>query len=112
MKNGDFNNGTVRISNDILTLISAMATVEIEGVYSLLGMENIDISKVNTNQIKGVLLDVEEDSILIDIDIIVEEDRKVNRVAMAVQKNVIDKIKLMTGLDVNCVNIQITGLHS
>ncbi|MGO4986727.1 Asp23/Gls24 family envelope stress response protein [Gallicola sp. Sow4_E12] len=111
MKREEFNNGSVRISNDILTLISAIAASEVEGVYSLVGMEGVDMTRVHSNQIKGVALETDGQNILIDIDIIAECEGKVNRIAKIVQENVIDKLKLMTGLDATCVNVQIEGLN-
>lgn len=110
MNREEFNNGSVRISNDILTLISAMAAYEVEGVYALVGMEGVDMNRVHSNQIKGVVLETDGQNILIDIDIIAECDGKVNRIAKTVQKNVIDKLKLMTGLDATCVNVKIESL--
>lgn len=111
MKKEEFNNGSVRISNDILTLISAMAAYEVKGVSSLVGMEGVDMSQVHSSQIKGVELAMDGQSIMIGIDIIVDCEGKVNRIATAVQKNVIDKLKLMTGLDATAVNVKVEGLN-
>ena len=112
MRANEFNNGSVRISNDIIILISARATTEVEGVYSLAGMEkNESLKKVHTNQIKGVEIEIDQNSLMINVSIIVLEGYNVNIVAREVQENITEQIKLMTGLNVDCVNILVEGLR-
>ena len=46
MNKNKFENGSIKISNDIFYMIAAMATIEVEGVKSIVGIPT-DVEKIN-----------------------------------------------------------------
>ena len=48
--NASFKNGSVKISNDIITLIAAMAALEVEDVVSLNGTTEAEIGRASCRE--------------------------------------------------------------
>lgn len=105
-----FNNGTVKISNDILLLIASIAAQEVEGVHCLVGKsEGKDRRKKET--IKGVSMSIDGQEISVSVNAIFQEGVRILEVAQNIQENVKKQIEVMTGLSVKNVDVSVEGLH-
>ena len=105
--------GNIKISVDVVTTIAGIAASEIEGVSCMYtsfaaGVAQRLGAKKSTS--KGVKVDMTEDSVSVDLYIVVEYGVKIPELAWSIQENVKTKIETMTGLDVSKVNIHIEGI--
>lgn len=105
--------GTVKISNEVVSIIAGLAATEIEGVVGMSGGFTRDITEMfgMKNLSKGVKVEVGEKEAAIDIFIIVKYGTKISEVATNVQKNVKSKVETMTGLNVVEVNVNVQGVN-
>ncbi len=105
--------GTVKIANDVVSIIAGLAATEVEGVYGMSGGITRDITEMfgMKNLSKGVKVEVGEKEAAIDLFIIVEYGMKISEVAENVQENVKTKVETMTGLNVVEVNVNVQGVN-
>lgn len=108
-KNENTENGNVRISNEVISIIAGVAANEIDGVVSMSGGITGGITEMlgMKNLSKGVKVDINEKEANIDIFITVEYGIKISEIGVKVQKNVKDTVENMTGLEVKSVNVNI-----
>lgn len=110
--NNNTENGSVRISNDVVSIIAGVAATEVKGVVGMssgitggitemLGMKNLS---------KGVKVEVGDQEAAIDIFIIVEYGTDIAKLGKEVQENVKSSVQTMTGLNVVEVNVNIQGV--
>ncbi|NLW40208.1 MAG: Asp23/Gls24 family envelope stress response protein [Tissierellia bacterium] len=111
--NDKIKHGTVKIANEVVSVIAGLAATEIEGVTSMSGGITGDITEMlgMKNLSKGVKVEVGEKETAIDIYIIVEYGYKISEVASKVQQNVKDAVETMTGLKVVEVNVNVQGVN-
>jgi uncharacterized alkaline shock family protein YloU len=105
--------GAVRVANEVIASIAALASCEIEGVA---GMDDAaarhfgDWVRRQTAH-RGVRVQVESDrSIHLEVFITVEADAKLADVAAAVQGNVVEATERMLGLEVGEVNVFVSSV--
>lgn len=93
------NIGTIRIAEDVVSIIAGLAAIEIPGVANMsggfagglaeaLGMKNLS---------KGVKVDMGEREVSIDLYIIVEYGVRIPEVAWNIQEKVKKTVENMTG---------------
>ena len=107
-------NNSVRISDDAVAMYAGIAISEIPGVYGMSGTlagitEAISGKK---NYAKGVRVDVNEKTVKIDVNIIVEYGARIPDVAFEIQTKVTKSVETMTGLRVAEVNVNVQGVHA
>lgn len=111
MTKSKFENGSIKISNDIFYMIAAMATIEVEGVKSIVGIP-ADIEKINAkNSKKGIEIEFLEKGIQICVRISVEYGQKFEEIVKKIQENIKLKIEVMTSIKVLGVNICIESIE-
>ncbi|MBQ8588555.1 MAG: Asp23/Gls24 family envelope stress response protein [Clostridia bacterium] len=108
----EFLNGNIKISDEVIETIASVAVSEIEGVSSI-GAGLVDgiarrLTKKPTTS--GIKASVGEESTSIDINIVVKYGVRIPEVAWNVQDAVKREIELMTGLNVEKVNVRIVGI--
>ena len=106
-------NGSVMISEDVIASIVAQAVKEVEGVVSLNVKYGADIAEmiVKKNWGKGMKIQIAEDnSLVIDCDILIGYNQSVVTIAQAVQASVISHLEAMTGVKVASVNVNVSGI--
>lgn len=106
-------NGSVMISEDVITTIADHAINEVEGVAALSTKTGADIAEMigKKNWGKGLKITIDEnDSVYIDCNIIVAYGQSVVCVAKAVQEAVTTAIVSMTGVKVASVNVNVCGI--
>lgn len=109
----DQENGTVQISEDVITSIVAVAVGETEGVAGFSARLGSDIAEIlgKRNWGKGVRLTItEDDRLYIECNIIAIYGYAVVNVAKAVQDNVSSAVESMTGMQVTEVNVNVCGI--
>lgn len=101
--------GSVKISEEVVSIIAGLAATEIKGVAGMSGGIVGGIAEMlgRKNLSKGVKVAVGEKEAAVDLYIIVEYGVKIPDVAWQIQENVKKAIETMTGLNVVEVNIHI-----
>lgn len=104
--------GSIKIADEVVSIIAGLATVEIEGVAAMVGGFAGGIAEIlgKRSLSKGVKAAVGERETAVDLFVILDYGVNIPHVAATVQKNVKSAIENMTGLDVVQVNIHIQGI--
>lgn len=104
--------GNIKISVDVVTTIAGIAASEIAGVsmYTSFAAGVAQRLGAKKSTSKGVKVDMNANSVSVDLYIVVEYGVKIPELAWNIQENVKTKIETMTGLDVSKVNIHIEGI--
>ncbi|MDO4170898.1 MAG: Asp23/Gls24 family envelope stress response protein [Lachnospiraceae bacterium] len=104
--------GEIKIADDVIAVIAALAATEVKGVARMYGnITNEIVSKLGRQRIsKGVKITVGENAV--SVDLVLELDYGVNipTVSEKVQDKVKSAIETMTGLTVSEVNVRIAGV--
>ena len=105
--------GTIRIADEVVSIVAGLAATEIDGVASMSGGIAGGIAEVlgKKNFSKGVKVDVGEEEASIDLSIIARYGTRIPDVAWAVQENVKKAVEEMTGLKVQKVNVHVQGVQ-
>ncbi len=102
--------GSINISEDVISMIAVEAIKEVEGVG---GITNAGAGKEflgKKHPFKGIRVSVEEDKVTVDTCILVTYGNPVNEVAKQVQTSVSKAVGDMTGLTVESVNVNVSGV--
>jgi uncharacterized alkaline shock family protein YloU len=100
--------GSINYSNEVLAKIAALATDEVEGVVGTSGGSLSDMLGVKN---RGIRVELEEESVTVDLNIVIEYGKKLHVVSKAVQDSVKKGIENMTALKVAAVNVNVHSLH-
>ena len=105
--------GSVKIADDVVELIAALAATEVNGVSSLAGnLTNELMSKVGIkNLTKGVKVEVLEGNVRVDLAVTIEYGYNIPETCQKVQGKVKAAIENMAGLVCSDVNIRIAGIN-
>lgn len=106
------NIGQVKISDDVIIIIAGIATSSVKGVSTTRtgvadGISNL-FSKNNYS--KGVKVEINENTVILDIFINVEYGHKISDVAKEVQSTVKKEIETMTDMEVAAVNVHVLNI--
>ena len=104
--------GDVRIADEVVAIIAGLATTEVEGVSSMAGnITNEIVSKLGMKNLsKGILVEVMENEVKVDVAINIAYGYSIPDVSAKVQDKVKSAIENMTGLTVADVNIRVAGV--
>ena len=105
----------IQISNDVIAVIAGVAVSEVQGVSSMAGGFAGGITEVlsgKKNLAKGIKVEKEENSVKIDVNIIVEYGTRIPDVAFEIQNRVKTAVENMTGLKVEEVNVHVQGVNT
>jgi uncharacterized alkaline shock family protein YloU len=104
--------GTVRIADDVVSIIAGLAAMEVEGVAAMSGGIAGGIAEVlgRRNLSKGVKVEVGTEEAKIDIFIVVRYGVRIPDVAWEIQENVKKAVETMTGLRAMQVNVHVQGV--
>ncbi len=106
-------NGSVMISEDVITTIVANAVAEVEGVVGLSTKPGADIADMIGKKSwgKGIKVVISEDNaITIDCNVNVGYGQSVVTVAKSVQEAVCSALESTTGVAVAAVNVNVCGI--
>jgi len=104
--------GSINISEDVIAVIAAAATTEVEGVYGLFYAHGKELSNMMSKKSlsRGIKLLIEENNVDVDVFIMVEMGYSVSDIGEEVQKSVASAIESAVGVTVNTVNVHICGI--
>ena len=101
--------GEIVIAPRVLEKIIAIATAKVEGVHSFSNKSVSDtLSKLSLG--RGVYLRNVDEKLTVDIYLYLEYGVKVPKVAMTIQKAVKDAVYNMADVELDVVNIHVTGI--
>lgn len=106
-------NGSVQISEEVITTIVAHAIEEVEGVIGLNAKPGADIVELigKKGWGKGLKISIaEDDSLTVDCNITVAYGQSVVSVAGAVQESVTNALESMAGVKISAVNVNVCGI--
>ena len=109
----DSNLGEVKIADEVVAIIAALAATEIDGVASMAGnITNEVIGKLGIKNLsKGVKVDVLEGIVTVSLALNIKYDYSIIEVTKKVQEKVKNAVENMTGLEVADVNIKVAGVE-
>jgi uncharacterized alkaline shock family protein YloU len=104
--------GDVRVADEVVAIIAGLAATEVEGVSSMAGnITNEIVSKLGMKNLsKGIMIEVAEGEVKVDVAIHVAYGYEIPDVSTKVQDKVQSAIENMTGLKVAVVNVRIAGV--
>lgn len=105
--------GTVRIADDVVAMIAALAATEVEGIAAMAGnLTNELLSRVGVRGLsRGARVEVSGGKVKVELAIIMEYGYNIPATCQKVQTRVKNAIENMTGLEVQDVNIRIAGIN-
>ena len=108
-------NDGIKISDDVVAVIAGVAVSEVPGVAGMAGGFAGGISEVfsgKKNLAKGIKAEINENTVKLDVNIIVEYGSRIPDVAFEIQNRVKKAVESMTGLKVEEVNVHVQGVNT
>jgi len=105
-------NGSINISEDVITSLVRTAIEEVEGVSGLsntAGAELAEFIKLKTVT-RGVKVQFDEESIAVDTIVTVKYGYNIIEVAKNVQEKAVNIIQSTTGIENAKVNVHVSGI--
>ena len=108
----DPNLGEVKIADEVVAIIAALAATEVEGVASMAGnITNDLIARLGMKNLsRGVKVDVLEGIVTVSLALVLKYGYNIMHVSAKIQEKVKAAVENMTGLTVADVNIRIAGV--
>ena len=109
-------NGTVVFATDVIATIAGLAATEVEGVASMVGSTSGGLAEIfkrgqNARSLtKGVRVELNDNTVSVQLTIVVDYGSPIPRVAKNIQENVKKAIETMSGLEVTAVNVVVQGV--
>ena len=109
----DSSMGEVKIADEVVAIIAALAATEVEGVASMAGnITNELISRLGMKNLsKGVKVDVLEGVVTVSLALNMKYNYSIMDVSAKVQEKVRSAVENMTGLEVADVNVKVAGVE-
>ena len=109
----DASKGEIKIADEVVAIIAALAATEVEGVASMAGnITNELIGKLGMKNLsKGVKVDVLGGIVTVSLALNLKYNYSIVEVSARVQEKVKNAIENMTGLEVADVNIKVAGVE-
>lgn len=106
------NNGVVQIADDVLVAIVQTATMEIDGVHSIISTLASEImEKLGKKTNKGINIFNNNNKLTININLSIKQNYKILEVAQNVQNKVKSAMESMTGLEIDKININVVSIE-
>ena len=103
-----------KTADEAIVSCAAKAALETQGVFALhggiAGAVTLNIFR-KTRDTRGVKVSRDEDEINVDLAVIVRYGVKIPSVAWSIQENVKKRVKEVTDISVDYVNILVQGIH-
>lgn len=104
--------GSVKIADDVVAKIAALAALEVDGVSEMAGgftSENIEKASPKNLQ-KSSRIYLTEGKVRVDMSILMDYSYNIPATSKTVQDKVKSQVESMTGLSVTDVNVRIAGI--
>lgn len=104
--------GEVKVADEVIAIIAGLAATEVDGVSSMAGnITNEIVSRLGMKNLsKGILVEVFDDEVKVDVAINIAYGYNIPDVSTKVQDKVRSTIESMTGLNVAVVNVRIASV--
>ena len=104
--------GEVRVADEVVAIIAGWAATEVDGVSSMAGnITNEIVSRLGMKNLsKGIMVEVLEDEVKVDVAINIAYGFSIPEVSARVQEKVKSAIENMTGLSVAVINVRIASV--
>lgn len=105
-------NGSINISDDVISTMVRTAITEIDGVAGIsntAGAELAELIGIKTVS-KGIKVQIVDDTIKVDAVILVRYGCNIVNVAKEVQNSVTEAVQAITGIDKAEVNVHVSGV--
>ncbi len=105
--------GKITFAPDVIATIANLAAAEVDGVDGMSGnvAENISgMLNAKKNLTKGVRVDIGEESVGIELAVIIRYGYKLHEVCANIQRSIKNAIETMTGLQVTQVNVSVQSI--
>lgn len=104
--------GDIRIADEVVAIIAGLAATEVDGVSSMAGnITNEIVSRLGMKNLsKGIMVEVLEDEVKVDVAINIAYGFNIPEVSAKVQDKIKSAIENMTGLKVAVVNVRIASV--
>ena len=104
--------GSIKIADDVVARIAALAALEVDGVSSTAGNYTSDnLEKISRKNLsKGAKVIVEGGEVKVDLALMMVYGFNIPATCQQVQTRVKASVETMTGLEVTDVNIRIAGI--
>jgi len=104
--------GSINISEDVVAVIAAAATVDVSGVHGLFFASGKELTNMvgKKGLSKGVKLVIDGEDVIVDVYILTELGFSVSEVGAEVQSAVISAVEAAVGVTVTAVNVHICGV--
>ncbi len=110
-KEGNEKIGAVRIADDVVPVIAALAAAEVDGVVSIDNSQNDIMSRMGVRKApKGVKVDISGKTVKVDMALGIHAGYNVPETSREVQEKVKTSIETMTNLEVVDVNVRIASV--
>jgi uncharacterized alkaline shock family protein YloU len=105
--------GEVHIADEVIAIITGLAATEVDGVAGMVGNFTGGLVEMlgKKNLAKGVIVEVGEQDVSLELSIIVEFGSSIPEVTEKVQQKVKNAVETMTGLEVEEINIRVAGVN-
>ena len=112
MGEGEIDLGSVKIADEVVTMIAGFAAQEVEGVYEMAGNNTSGLfSKSEIKKAtKGVRVDVADGNVRVDLAIVLAYGYNIPSTSSKIQARVKSAIENMTGLVVTNINVRVAGI--
>lgn len=100
--------GNIRISEEVLAVIAADAANEVDGVAGFNG--NLAQQIMGKSQKKGIRILMGDDAVVLELDILIKYGYTIPDVARKVQDAVTGAVEATSGLNVEAVNVTVSGV--
>ena len=102
--------GSVHIATDVVPLIAALASQDVEGVTPLQDKKQIRL-KINIRRLtRGIKVEIKGKKVSVDMNIGILYGYQVPEICQKVQNSVKTSIETMTGLEVTDVNVRVSSV--
>ncbi len=102
----------IKISEEVVATIAGIAASEIESLASMSGglVDGIAGMLGRKNLGKGIKVEIKDNSVSIDLSIVMQYGCKMHEVAREIQTRVRDAVENMTGMEVVSVDVNVLGV--
>ncbi|MBO6146356.1 MAG: Asp23/Gls24 family envelope stress response protein [Lachnospiraceae bacterium] len=107
--------GEVKVADDVVASIAALAAAEVDGINGMTGNIGEKLMKsvgIRTGSGSGVRVDIAGNMVRVDMAVVLGYGYNIMETSRKVQDKVKSAIETMTGLNVTDVNIRITGINN
>ena len=112
-QNGYSNEGSLKISEEVLSTIAGLAASEVNGVSGLTTCPNPDIKglfRSKRGAAKAIRIEIKDSEATLDVYVNLYLGMKIPDVASEIQVRVKDAVQTMTGITVSKVNVHVAGV--